>query len=152
MRLAAVLVLVVGVLASTAGAAQRLGTPRSDTIRGTARADYVDPRAGRDRVSALGGNDGITATTLLTSALMRVGAKVGYFIPDRIRDGYGFSVRGVDVLGLFPPEFQQPVVMAAALSATTRHGAAAKALITFLTSGAAADAMKESGVEPMSHR
>jgi single-stranded-DNA-specific exonuclease len=41
--------------------------------------------------------DGITATTLLTSALMRVGAKVGYFIPDRIRDGYGFSVRGVDV-------------------------------------------------------
>ncbi len=41
--------------------------------------------------------DGITATSLLTSALMRLGAKVSYFIPDRIRDGYGFSVRGVDV-------------------------------------------------------
>jgi single-stranded-DNA-specific exonuclease len=41
--------------------------------------------------------DGITATTLLTSALMRLGAKVSYFIPDRIRDGYGFSVRGVEV-------------------------------------------------------
>jgi len=41
--------------------------------------------------------DGITATTLLTSALTRLGAKVSYFIPDRIRDGYGFSERGVDV-------------------------------------------------------
>ena len=41
--------------------------------------------------------DGITSTTLLTSALMRLGARVSYFIPDRIRDGYGFSVRGVDV-------------------------------------------------------
>jgi hypothetical protein len=60
-RLAAVLALVVGVLASTAGAAQRVGTARSDTIRGTARADYIDPRAGRDRVSALGGNDRIKA-------------------------------------------------------------------------------------------
>jgi len=41
--------------------------------------------------------DGITATSLLTSALSRVGAKVSYFIPDRIRDGYGLSERGVDV-------------------------------------------------------
>ncbi len=41
--------------------------------------------------------DGITATSLLTAALMKLGGKVSYFIPDRIRDGYGFSVRGVDV-------------------------------------------------------
>ncbi|MBI4363815.1 MAG: single-stranded-DNA-specific exonuclease RecJ [Candidatus Latescibacteria bacterium] len=41
--------------------------------------------------------DGITATGLLTSALARLGAKVSYFIPDRIRDGYGFSQRGVEV-------------------------------------------------------
>ena len=62
MRLATVLVLVAGaVLASTAGAAQRLGTPRSDTIRGTARSDYIDPRAGRDRVTASGGDDRIKA-------------------------------------------------------------------------------------------
>ncbi|MGH7682645.1 MAG: single-stranded-DNA-specific exonuclease RecJ, partial [Candidatus Eiseniibacteriota bacterium] len=37
------------------------------------------------------------ATSLLTSALTKLGAKVSYFIPDRIRDGYGFSVRGVEV-------------------------------------------------------
>ena len=41
--------------------------------------------------------DGITATSLLTAAIARLGGKVSYFIPDRIRDGYGFSVRGVDV-------------------------------------------------------
>ena len=41
--------------------------------------------------------DGITATSLLTSALEKVGAKVGYFIPDRIRDGYGLSPRGIEV-------------------------------------------------------
>lgn len=41
--------------------------------------------------------DGITATSLLTAALTALGAKVSYFIPDRIRDGYGFSERGVDV-------------------------------------------------------
>src|SRR5512132_1136585 len=41
--------------------------------------------------------DGITSTSLLTAALAKMGAKVSYFIPDRIRDGYGFSERGVDV-------------------------------------------------------
>ena len=41
--------------------------------------------------------DGITATSLLTSAFAALGAKVDYFIPDRIRDGYGLSVRGVDL-------------------------------------------------------
>ena len=41
--------------------------------------------------------DGITSTSLLTAALTKMGAKVSYFIPDRIRDGYGFSERGVDV-------------------------------------------------------
>lgn len=41
--------------------------------------------------------DGITATSLLTAALTEMGAKVSYFIPDRIRDGYGFSARGVEV-------------------------------------------------------
>lgn len=41
--------------------------------------------------------DGITATSLLSSSLEKLGANVTYFIPDRIRDGYGLSVRGVEV-------------------------------------------------------
>ena len=49
------------VLASAAGAAERVGTPRAETIRGTARADYIDPRAGRDRVFAGRGADRVKA-------------------------------------------------------------------------------------------
>jgi single-stranded-DNA-specific exonuclease len=41
--------------------------------------------------------DGITATSLLTAAIQALGGKVDYFIPDRIRDGYGLSTRGVDL-------------------------------------------------------
>ncbi len=49
------------VLASAAGAAERVGTPRAETIRGTARADFIDPRAGRDRVFAGRGADRVKA-------------------------------------------------------------------------------------------
>ncbi len=41
--------------------------------------------------------DGITATSLLASTLAALGGKVDYFIPDRIRDGYGLSTRGVEL-------------------------------------------------------
>ncbi|HEY7728622.1 MAG TPA: single-stranded-DNA-specific exonuclease RecJ [Candidatus Eisenbacteria bacterium] len=41
--------------------------------------------------------DGITATALLTAAIQTLGGRVEYFIPDRIRDGYGLSVRGVEL-------------------------------------------------------
>ena len=51
-RFLALAALAGAVLASTAGAAEQVGTPRADTIRGTIRADFIDPRAGRDRVIA----------------------------------------------------------------------------------------------------
>ena len=60
-RFLALAALAGAVLASTAGAAEKVGTPRADVIRGTARADYIDPRAGRDRVSAGRGDDRIKA-------------------------------------------------------------------------------------------
>ena len=60
-RFLALAALAGAVLASTAGAAERLGTPRAETIRGTARADFIDPRAGRDRVIAGRGDDRIKA-------------------------------------------------------------------------------------------
>ncbi len=60
-RLLVLAALAGAILASTAGAAERVGTPRAETIRGTARADYIDPRAGRDRVVAGRGDDRIKA-------------------------------------------------------------------------------------------
>ena len=61
-------------------------------------------------------------------------------------------VRGVAVLGLFPAEFQSPLVMSAGLSAKNGNGEAAKELIKFLTSPAAAPAIKASGMEPFSKK
>jgi hypothetical protein len=60
-RFLALAALAGAVLASTAGAAERLGTPRAETVRGTIRADYIDPRAGNDRVIAGRGDDRIKA-------------------------------------------------------------------------------------------
>lgn len=39
--------------------------------------------------------DGITATAILLETLSRLNAKVTYFIPHRLRDGYGFSSSAV---------------------------------------------------------
>ncbi|GAB4484697.1 MAG: single-stranded-DNA-specific exonuclease RecJ [Thermodesulfovibrionales bacterium] len=39
--------------------------------------------------------DGLTATAILVSALVRLGADVRYFIPHRIEHGYGFNAPGV---------------------------------------------------------
>lgn len=61
MRRSVLALVLAGVLASSAGAATRLGTARGETIRGTARGDYLDPRAGRDRVVADAGDDRIKA-------------------------------------------------------------------------------------------
>jgi molybdate transport system substrate-binding protein len=57
-------------------------------------------------------------------------------------------VHGVQVLGLFPKEFQAPVVMTAGVAAGARDADGAKALITFMTSSRAAPAIKASGMEP----
>ena len=61
-------------------------------------------------------------------------------------------VHGVEVLGLFPAEFQSPLVMSAGLSANSGNGEAAKALIKFLTGPGAAPAIKASGMEPVSKK
>ncbi len=41
--------------------------------------------------------DGTNGTALLWSFLKQIGAQVTYFIPDRIKDGYGLSARGIDI-------------------------------------------------------
>jgi molybdate transport system substrate-binding protein len=57
-------------------------------------------------------------------------------------------VHGVDVLGLFPREFQAPVIMTAGVAAGAKDADGAKALIKFMTSSSAASAIKASGMEP----
>jgi single-stranded-DNA-specific exonuclease len=40
--------------------------------------------------------DGITATALLLSELRRIGVNACYHIPDRITEGYGISIKGIE--------------------------------------------------------
>jgi single-stranded-DNA-specific exonuclease len=40
--------------------------------------------------------DGITSVSLLTLFLRRMGATVFYYIPDRLKEGYGLSVAGIE--------------------------------------------------------
>ncbi len=57
------------------------------------------------------------------------------------------TVKGIEVLGLFPKEFQKPLIMSAGVSAQAANPEAAKALVKFLTSKAAGPAIKASGME-----
>ena len=59
------------------------------------------------------------------------------------------TVQGVEILGYFPKEYQKPVVMSAGISANTKDAATAKALVAFLTSPAAASAIKAAGMKPI---
>jgi molybdate transport system substrate-binding protein len=58
------------------------------------------------------------------------------------------TVKGVEVLGLFPKEYQKPVVMTAGIGTQAKDAAAAKALVAFLMSPKAAPAMKAAGMKP----
>jgi molybdate transport system substrate-binding protein len=58
------------------------------------------------------------------------------------------TVKGVEVLGRFPREFQKPVVMTAGVAAHARDPEGARKLIAFLASADATPALKASGMEP----
>ncbi|HYM02419.1 MAG TPA: substrate-binding domain-containing protein [Stellaceae bacterium] len=58
-------------------------------------------------------------------------------------------VPGIDVVGPLPPPLQKITVFAAGVSATAQQPAAAKQLIEFLASPAAASAIVKSGLEPI---
>ena len=58
------------------------------------------------------------------------------------------TVRGVEVLGKFPREFQEPVVMTAGIAAHVKHAEGARKLVAYLASAEAVPALKASGMEP----
>jgi molybdate transport system substrate-binding protein len=58
-------------------------------------------------------------------------------------------VPGIDIVGPIPAEVQKATVYSAGIATASREPAAAKALIAFLVSPAAVDAVKKSGMDPM---
>jgi len=61
-------------------------------------------------------------------------------------------VPGIDYVGPLPPEVQRTTVFSAGIAAHSKNANAARALITFLASPAAAAAITKSGMEPMAPR
>ena len=57
-------------------------------------------------------------------------------------------VKGVEVLGPFPPDVQDPMVMVGGISAAAKQRAAATALVTYLQSAAVRPVLKKKGMEP----
>ena len=60
-------------------------------------------------------------------------------------------VKGIDIVGTLPPGAQRVTIFAAGIPATSKHPAEAKALIKWLASPATYPAIKESGLESVSH-
>jgi molybdate transport system substrate-binding protein len=58
-------------------------------------------------------------------------------------------IAGIDLVGPLPPEVQKFTIFSAGIVAGTKEPEAAKVLISFLASPAAAAAIRESGMEPM---
>lgn len=58
-------------------------------------------------------------------------------------------INGIDLVGPLPPGVQQETVFSAGVLANSAHKDAARALIRYLSSPAAADAIRRSGMEPM---
>ena len=58
-------------------------------------------------------------------------------------------VPGIDIVGPIPAEVQKPTVYAAGIATAAKEPAAARALIAFLASPAAAEAVKKSGMDPV---
>ncbi len=52
----------------------------------------------RERVLVCGDYDadGVTATAVMVLTLRRLGIEAGWYLPDRVREGYGFSIGGVE--------------------------------------------------------
>jgi molybdate transport system substrate-binding protein len=57
-------------------------------------------------------------------------------------------VKGVEVLGPFPADVQDPMVMVAGISAAAKQRAAATALVTYLNSPAVRPVLQKKGMEP----
>lgn len=58
-------------------------------------------------------------------------------------------IPGIDIVGPIPPEVQKVTIYAAGIAAGSQHVAEAKALIGYLASGAAAPAVRATGMETM---
>ena len=74
----------------------------------------------------------------------RGGAEIGFQQISELK-----PVKGIDIIGPLPDSLQQVTIFSAGIPVGAKHPEAAKQLIEFLASPAAADAIRDSGMEPI---
>jgi molybdate transport system substrate-binding protein len=147
--------------------AVRAGAPKpdissADALRRTLLAarsiGYSASESGKYFTGELSQRLGIAAEVLPKSRLVGGGERVGAVIA-RGELELGFQqlsellpVPGIAHITPLPPELQKVSLFAAGVAASSPHKAVARAVIAFLASPAAADAVKASGLEPAGTR
>ena len=136
-------------IATTGAFKQALLAAKSIAYSDSASGTYIST----EMFKALGIEDQVKGKSRMIPAepvgrvVARGEAEVGFQPLSALR-----PVAGIDVVGPMPPEVQRPTIYAAGIAANAKEPAAAKALVAFLTSPAAIDAVKKSGMDPIARR
>lgn len=152
----------VDLVRSSIGMAVRAGAPRPDissldalkqTLLAARSIAYSDSASGvylsTELFPRLALADQITAKTKKTTgmvgeAVARGDAEIGFQQVSEL-----LSVKGIDFVGLLPPEVQRITVFSAGIAVNATNPAGARALIQFLASESAIRAILRTGLEPM---
>jgi molybdate transport system substrate-binding protein len=146
--------------------AVRAGTPKPDisttaafrqTLLAAKSIAYSDSASGTyissEMFKQLGIEDQVKGKSRMIPAepvgkvIARGEAEIGFQPLSALR-----PVPGIELVGPMPPEVQRPTIYVAGIAANAKEPAAAKALVAFLMSPAATEAVKKSGMDPMAAR
>ena len=117
----------------------------SSSASGVYLSTELFPRLGI--AAAIAGKSARIESEPVGAVVARGGAEIGFQQISELR-----PVAGIDIVGPLPPAAQRVTVFAAGIVSGAKSPAAARALIAFLASPAAAPAIVKSGLEPVTAR
>jgi len=117
----------------------------SDSASGVYLATVVFHRLGI--ADAIKGKLALIPAEPVGAVVARGDAEIGFQTMSAL-----LPVSGIDVIGVLPAELQKATVFSAAIATGAKEPDAARALIAYLTSAAAAPAIVKAGMEPLTAR
>ena len=117
----------------------------SDSASGVYLANVVFPRLGI--VEQMKGKARMIPADPVAAVVARGEAELGVQTLSAL-----VPVPGIDIVGILPAEIQKATVFAAGIASAAKEPEAARALIEFLASSAAAPVIRQTGMEPLGGR